>query len=350
MLTKTQEIKYIDDVDYVIDGLMNNETVESLGLINDLLSNEEFRVFMSESKHLNEIVQMLLEIKVKDTDVCIMALELIFQCFNPYSFANLQDLFDILLVIFDGLFSSREHTFRMEIKKASDILERIPIKWYRNYSGCINLERLIFGLQICAGRGILRCGGFVCSLLKFFPRFELEDGFVVKVLRSRRNYEVLVNYTSYEKNVERLSLNLQFKQALQSLILQEFVKKNTETKKTSMSLEPMEAATSSPGTRAQGYYKDFLKNLIVILINLLDKNCFIDVPISAMEEMYHIVDDMTRCYLAVLFLTFIRECKENEELNISLSDLRSEVRKLISMPSCAMSESAAARLIKLIGG
>ena len=37
MLTKAQEIKYMDEIDYILDGLLNNEVLESLNLISGLL-------------------------------------------------------------------------------------------------------------------------------------------------------------------------------------------------------------------------------------------------------------------------------------------------------------------------
>ena len=99
----------------------------------------------------------------------MMVLEITLQCFNPYSFTNLSELFEILLIVLDSLLfidsTGDAVGIEVEIKKTEGLLERIPANWHKKYSKCIELENLMFRLQIYVAKKIVRYYRRVCSMI-----------------------------------------------------------------------------------------------------------------------------------------------------------------------------------------
>lgn len=339
MLTKAREIKYIDEVDDVIDGLAGSRASESLMQLNRLLEHEEFRLFMSESTYLNEIVHLMLEKKPLESHFCTLMLEILLKSFNPYSFANLSTLFEILALVLHSILLNRPGDLETGVGRIEEMLERIPVKWIGRHSKCMHLEKVLFGLQICIGREVIKPSHVVCTLLKQLPAFELDDGFAIRVLNSRENYEILVNYTSSEEGARKLDLSLGFRSALEKAVLNELERGRARAirecgAEVSSGMEPFQLQNKTS--------RSALRSLIVMLINLTDRSCEVNMPVHRMEEMYWLVDQVTRCYLAVLLLMY--ECQRPE---IAACVLKREVRHLISACNLELSTRTVAKLARL---
>lgn len=370
-------MKYLDELDYVVDGLMNGEIFESLALVCTLLKDERLRMFAGESRHLNEIVQILLEREVLDPHICAVALDVILQCFNPYSFVNLPELFGILLVIFDSLLldgsAGKPANIGSKARKIRTILEKIPIRWYKRYSGCAELEKLVYGLQICIGKKMLGYSRFVCSMLRILYEFELEEGFIVSLLEVKEDYEILVNYTMSEENIRKLGSGLKFMSALKEITLKELgniaqgykdIDVLSSRDDLSSTVSDLPASSSGPNSLRPVHQETsketscqesgtegelgsgILRSLLMILINLADKSYYISIPVNIMEKAYCVVDGITRYYLAIFLLISHRVNGDARGLSISAAELKREVKELISHPG--LSENMARRLEELV--
>jgi hypothetical protein len=304
MYTRTDEIKYTDEIDHIIDGVLAGEISESLRHFMDALSDERFRSYIKESKHIDEVVGILVDREIVDPAV----LEMLDLVFNPYS-VDIEKVFKLLLSIFKSVaeISGKRHEVRLAIR----ILKRVPYRWYANYGRCSDLEKLLYGLQLCAARGAISSDVFLCSLLKQLPDFELEPGFATRILRSGRNYEVLVNYTAKRSNVDVLLSTLEFRKCVQNVM-----------------------SSSASCLR------------VVLLINLADKGFYIETSVVHLESIYRKADVLTRGYLSVLILMYIRG--REQDLSISLSELQQNVRSLISMSGSVLSNITFQKLAYLI--
>lgn len=353
MMDRIQEIKYIDDMDYIVEGLDNDEIDESLRLVIDSIADERFKTYMKESRHLEEMIQIMSRKKIS-VSASNMILEILSQVFNPYSFVDFEGLFRILVAIFDdllveGTLFDPSSCIKPKTKSIVEILERIPIKWYPGLSKFIELKKIVFTLQVCMSKRIVKWNKFLLSLLMECPEFELSEDFIRILLRKGRNYEIVANYTTLEANVGRLSLSSNFKECLKKVVLREFVKD-----KSSRGLGYIQRESSSHAVRSIPKHKredtrilNRRKYLMIILINLVSKNFCLDIPLDLIARAYHTVDEITRCYMALFLLIFIQDSEKDTIQNACIEDLKKSARCLLLDSSTCLSEDILSRLIKI---
>nr|AGE95560.1 hypothetical protein ECU02_1510 [Encephalitozoon cuniculi] len=362
IIDKTQEIKYADEVDYIVEGLDNDEIDTSLELVVDLMGDERFKAYMRESRHLSEMVQVMLRKRISESARNVV-LEILSQVFNPYSFGDLKDLFKILLMVLDGPVSNgtlidSSACARSKARVIMEILERIPIKWYSKFSECVELERLVFFLQICMSNKVVRWNRFLLSFLVTYPEFELNEDFVSAVLKKGRSYEILVNYTALKANVGKLSLSPSFRQCLKRAVLEEF----TESKR-DKSLECMlkgrvptpavslvlkhEKNVNLKGNRVQNLKRK--TDLVIILINLLGRDFYLDISLGLIAKAYYSVDQVTRCYIAVLLLFSMQNLEKDAMKDVCIEDLKKDARHLLFDPMPRLSKEILDKLIEISG-
>ncbi|AFN82617.1 hypothetical protein EROM_021420 [Encephalitozoon romaleae SJ-2008] len=352
MKDRIQEIKYTDEMDYIVEGLDNDEIDESLRLVIDSITDERFKTYMKESRHLEEMIQIMSRKKIS-VSASNMILEILFQVFNPYSFVDFEGLFRILMVIFDGLLMEgtlfdASSCIKPKIKSIIELLGRIPIKWYPGLSKSIELKKIVFILQICMSKRIVKWNEFLLSLLMECPEFELSEDFIRILLRKGRNYEILANYTTLEANVGRLSLSPSFKECLKKAVLREFVKSKGPRILGYMKRESSSYAVPSipRHKREEMRILNRRKYLMIILINLISRNFCLDIPLDLIVRAYHTVDEVTRCYMALFLLIFVQDSEKNSIQNAYIEDLKKNARCLIFDCSAYLNEDVLSKIVK----
>jgi hypothetical protein len=317
MYTKIDEIKYTDEIDHVIDGILLGEVSEAMEHLREALDDEGFRIYVRESRHVDEIVEALVSKEIEGRETAVVVLEILDISLNPYS-VTVEGVFRLLLSLFRCLISKGGG--RHELASILSVLRKIPDKWYGKYGECSELEELLYGLQLCAARGIISSGTYICRLLKQLPHFELEAGFATKVLKSRRNYEVLVNYTAKKDNVDLLMSTLEFRKCMEGII----------------------SLNASTGREVDAA----LKWSIILLINLADRGFYVGMSMRQLEGIYEQADALTKHYLSVLILMYAR--KEKQETLIPPDELQQHVKNLLLMSGSMLGEVTVQKLIHLI--
>ncbi|ADM11144.2 uncharacterized protein Eint_021480 [Encephalitozoon intestinalis ATCC 50506] len=361
IIDKIREIKYADEMDYIVEGLVNNEIEESLRLILDLTNDEKFKSYMKESRYLDEIIQVISEKGVLET-TSGMVLEILSRTFNPYSLVDFKGLFKVLAMAFnrcevENISAESSICVQREANFITEILEKIPIKWYSKFSNHTELRKVVFSLQMCTSRKVIEWNKFLISLLMKHPELGIIDDFASILLKKGRNYEVIANYTMFRENAEKLFLSENFRQCLRRVVIKEFIKDKDYKRPRYMlkGLTPKSLVLPVPETKKKeslgGIEKDSKslsrkRFLIIILINLLFRDFHLDIPLSLIERAYYSVDEITRCYIAILLLS-IEYSEKNTVQSIHVEDLKKDARHLLSISNTCLCEEILNRLIKI---
>lgn len=343
MVGRAQEIKYSDEMDYAVEGLMRGDVAESLDAIATQMQNEGFKAFIRESGHLDEVV-CAVSGKPMSGPACTAVLRILSQVFNPYSFGDLEGLFKVMVEVLGELLDTTQAhgvCIKSETRAVVEILQRIPIRWYPGLCKCMELEKLVFAWQVCVAKGVVGWSRFLCSVLAACPGFELSDQFVGMLLRQRRGHEVLVRHTTLEANVTRLSLSLSFRECLQDAVAKEFSDATGKESKKEHSGRPT-ALVETGRARPAGLRRK--RSLVMVLINLVDKSFSIDIPLALIAKAYYSVDRMTRCYIAVLLLISSPGNEGRTVPQVCREDLWRDAGRLLSAGGSFLSEGVAARL------
>ncbi|KAM0671399.1 hypothetical protein CWI42_021480 [Ordospora colligata] len=353
-MTKIHDIKYIDEINYAIEGFSSGDEECSLQMIIKMMQDEHFKAFMKESKYLVQVVYAMANAKTP-TRLCSEALHVITEAFNPYSFEDMDALFGILLQILNSsLCNECMHScIASQVNKIIGIMRRIPIRWYCRYTECIDLEKLIHELQILIGKRVVKWSRFVCLVLSTCCKFTLEDKFIGRML-TRRDYRTLGIYTQSEENVVRLASRDFVMHRLANAVRSEFGNRSRKV----ISMNDSELCTSTNAVviidRIDAHEKasntsrceNAKRDLLAVMINLACVNICLDIPLKLIEEMHNTTDSTTKCYAAMLLL--VSPNFMNELPCIDVESLKQNARRLEYAANCLVSKTHLSRLISLL--
>ncbi|KAG5859596.1 hypothetical protein KMI_06g11230 [Encephalitozoon hellem] len=353
IMNRIWEIKYTDEMDYIVEGLDNDEIDESLMMMVGLMDDERFKTYMKESRHLEEMIQVVSKKKISKS-ASSMLIEALSQVFNPYSFTDLGGLFKTLLMIFDDLLLDRTSLdsfscIESKTKAIVEILRKIPIKWYSRLSKCVELRKIVLGLQVFMSEGIIKWNKFLLSLLAECPEFDLSEGFIEILLKKGKNYEVIANYTKLEENVGRLSLSPNFKTCLRKAVLKEFIENKSCRSLEDVPKENFSDTIPSVLKRREESPRvlNRRKYLMIILVNLVSKNFHLGIPLDIIARVYYTVDKVTRCYVALLLLISIQGSEKDAIQSAYAEDLKENVRCLAFDPCRYLCKEVLDRLVEI---
>ncbi|KAH9411996.1 hypothetical protein HK407_02g04440 [Ordospora pajunii] len=353
-MTKIHYIKYIDEINYAIEGFSSGDEVCSLQSIAKMMHDEHFKAFMKESRYLMQVVQAMSRAQTPRR-FGNEALHIIAEAFNPYSFEDMNVLFSILLQILNGSAYNELMPLwiTLQASKIIGIMRRIPIRWYCRYTECMELEQLVFELQVLIGKRVLKWSRFLCLVLSTCCKFVLEDRFVGRML-TRREYKTLGIYTQSEENVAKLAQRAFVMHRLEDAVCSEFIGRNSEV--IDANANGVCTSTNAVGVlgRLDVYEKasnrigreNARRDLLAIVINLGCMGVRLDIPLRLVEEMHRAADGVTKCYTAMLLL--ISPNAMDELPWIDIEELKENARRLEHVTECLVSKTQLSKLISLM--